>query len=550
MPCPHCDSPLLVSEKYEDMRCPTCANLSTIPYSTLRPELEATRDHLSEDRLIELLKDYKKTQLILILIRESNKAAHEMYQRRRTQTREFLFASRLIKLLLPETGFGNKLFNIDNELPELIDTTFGHQSLIQRTLDHLEERFQYAHYKVGIKDASNFFGKFQRYESEFNYCFIRCLKSLMGGFPEEQELFDRAHDAFRGFDTPDSNNIESVREFAEIFFELIISFGFLFSSQESLNEVYQQPLPESVTILDLSDFIERIDLQYSGGPLNEIKETGELAVAEWPQVQSAGYEIFGDDWENVRDRILMHPGNTDAHPFLFGLPIKEKPVGHRLGTPVKIDVPKVFYPYHHSHLIRFQLFPLLHDETGTPGHRVLETVGDGRGQRYEWNVYEFLDEQDYHVYHSLVSLVGGEHEVDILVVDENAGELWFIECKYLMPAVRMDTPDGIRAFNDKVDSKVFPEDSEAFDEKVDWWLDHQPGEPFKSQTEWDTGDRVRQQFEEAWSNYEVKRFVVSNLVPSYTKKRGIVFMTDLEFLEFLETGETPYMPKREAWVPD
>lgn len=549
MPCPHCDSPLLVSEKYEDMRCPTCANLGIIPYSTLYPELEATRDYFSEDQLVDLLKDYEKTQLILLLIRESNKAAHEVWQHRRTPVREFLYASRLIKLLLPETGFGDELLDLDGEQPELIDLIFSHQFLIQRTLDHLEGHFQYAYPKVGIDDTSSFFDKFQRYESEFNYCFIRCMKSLMGGFSEEQELFDRAHNAFRDFDTPESDTVESVRQFAEIFFELIISFGFLFSSHDSLNDVYQQSLPEPVTILDLSDFIDRIALQYSGGPLNEIRETGELAVADLLQVQSAGYDIFGDDWEDVRDRILMHPNNTDAHPFLFGLPIKEKALGYRPGIPVQIDVPKVFYPYYHSRLIRFQLFPLLHDETGTLGHHVLEAVGDGRGQRYEWNVYEFLDKQDYHVYHSLISLVGGEHEVDVFVVDENTGELWFIECKYLMPTIGMDTPDGIRAFNDKVDCKVFPEDSEAFDEKVDWWLEHQPGEPFKSQTEWDTNDRQRQQFKERWADYEVKRFVVSNLVPSYTKKRGVVFMTDLEFLKFLSTGEMPYIPKRESWIP-
>lgn len=109
-------------------------NLGTIPYSTFRPELEATRDHLSENQILDLLKEYEKTQLILLLIRESNKAAHETYQHRQMQVREFLFASRLIKLILPETGFGDKFLDVDDEQPELIDMIFSHQFLIQGTV--------------------------------------------------------------------------------------------------------------------------------------------------------------------------------------------------------------------------------------------------------------------------------------------------------------------------------------------------------------------------------------------------------------------------------
>lgn len=548
MPCPECNSPLLVSEKYEDMRCPTCTDIDIIPYSTLKPELEATQDFLSDDQLIEMLKDYSKTQLILLLIRESNKAAEGIYKERKGQVREFLYSSRIVKLLLPETGFGDMHLDVNDEQHELVDAVLGHQFLIQRTLNHLDSRFEYAFPKVGIDETTDFFGKFQRYQSEFNYCFIRCMKSLMGGFEEEQELFDCAQLAFRSFDTPNANDIDSVQEFAETFHELIISFGFLFSSHESLNDVYKKSLPESVTILDLTDFLDRIDLQYSGGPLDQIKETGRLAMAELPEVEAAGYEIFGDDWEDVQDRIILHPGNTDAHPLFFGFPVKEKAPGYRPGIPVMIDVPKIFYPYFHSHLIRYQLFPLLHDEHGKLGHNVLKTVNDARGDLYEWNIYEFLNEHGYHVYLSLISLVGGEHEVDLLVVDEDAGELWFIECKYLMPEVGMDTPEGILDFNEKFDEHVFPDSSEAFDEKVDWWLEHQPGNQFKSKINRNTNSRQLQEFKKIWADYEVKRFVVSNLVPTYTKKREIVFMTDLEFLEFLLTGETPYLPKREKWV--
>jgi uncharacterized Zn finger protein (UPF0148 family) len=78
MPCKICDTPLLVSHKYEDLRCPNCSNLSTASLNRVEVEVQNSRDLLGEERVMELLKQYKKTQLVLALLRMGNKAEPDM----------------------------------------------------------------------------------------------------------------------------------------------------------------------------------------------------------------------------------------------------------------------------------------------------------------------------------------------------------------------------------------------------------------------------------------------------------------------------------------
>lgn len=207
MPCTACDSPLLVSHKYEDLRCPHCSNLSTVPLDQVKVEVRNSRDLLGEDRVLELLKQYKKTQLVLALLRMGNKAANQMWDDRGFPVRNFAIPPAIIKKILPESGFGDDTLDVDDWPPNTLDTVLSHHFLTLKRLSHLEEQFVYAHPKIPEPTGQDtVFTRFDIYSSEYDYCFIRCLRSLMGGDFDHKDQFDEVAMNFRDFDTTSGMN--------------------------------------------------------------------------------------------------------------------------------------------------------------------------------------------------------------------------------------------------------------------------------------------------------------------------------------------------------
>lgn len=548
MPCHICNSPLLVSHKYENLRCPSCSNLSTVPLDQVEVDVRNSRDLVGEERVLELLKQYKKPQLLLALLRMGNKAANQMWEDRGFLVRDFAVPPAIIKKVLPETGFGNKSLDVYNWPPETLDTILSNHFSVLKRLSHLEERFVYAYPKVPEHNGrSTVFSRFDIYSSEYDYCFVRCLRSLMGGNTDLKALFDEVELNFRDFDTTPGDELETVREFGETFYEFIVAMSFLLSSDDLLGDTYHNEFPGDVTIYDIRRFIVRLDIQFYGEALDRIEEEGELATTSWQELEVTGRAVFGEDWPAVRNEIVMTPENPEAHPFLFGIPVEEETPGSRQGSKLTIEIPRVFYGRDYSQFIRFQMFPLLHDEDGTIGGEVLKEITKDRGKPYERNIYEYLKNEGFEVYHSLKHYGDNDHELDLLVVANERDEVWFIECKYKLPFMRMNTAAGIKDFNKKMYNAVFI-DGEAFDEKVDWWLANKPGDNFTWQEGEAKRDRTAAPFCEEWGDRTVRRFVVSNLVPSFVVSRGVRFITDMEFAQFLKSGSLPYLPKRSRWV--
>lgn len=548
MPCNRCDSPLLVSQKYEDLRCPNCLDLGYTSSDIIRSGVDDMRDLLGEDAILGVLKEYKKTQVILALLRMGNKAANQIWEHRGIPLREFTTPPQFLKFLLPETGFGTEELDIHDWPPEVIETALQHHFLVLRYLNKLEEQFLYAFPRTKPKAGlQTVLSRHDLFDSEFEYCFDRNRTNLMGSSEELRPKFDKVDSELRNFDTPSGNQIESVREFAEVFYEFIIALSFFMSSDKRLNRTYYNDFPESVTVLKIKDLIDSLDLQFEGGALTVMREQGELGTTTLPELNLSGQEVFGDDWEVVRNEIVMSPETPDAHPFLFAAPIEEEAHESPPGIQSSIVVPRVFYARDYASFIRFQMFPLLYDEDGNIGHFVLKKVTETRSEEYERNVHQYLQRKGFETYHSLKHYKANEHELDVLALPPDRDEVWFIECKYKLPKLRMNTSEGMRAYNKKMTEAVF-EDGEPFDQKVDWWLENMPGDRFTTQIGEADEDRKPKQFEQSWEDLTVRRFVISNLVPSYPVKRGVVFLTGMEFVELVESDNLPYQPKHDYLV--
>jgi hypothetical protein len=555
MPCLTCGTPLLVGHKFNSLYCPNCLDLGVVDPENVQEQIDQTRQIVSEDQAMTMLNEYDKNHLILLLIDELNRISHSFYDQFDSELpiRKFAYTSYLLKLVYERDDFGDEQFEYqEDNLPETIGLIYDLIDKVYRKLDQVEDGFVYAvKPPVEPHNPKPFVGEHIFFESEYRYCFLRCLDSLAGGSKEGIEFFYRAHEEARSFEKTDVDNIDSLQEFISTFFEIIVTMAFMLSTDKTLNKIYHKSLPDSVDAFDLKGFLDCIDSQFTEEGIAHIDETGTLPVAAEEGVNQCGENVFGDDWEAVRESLLVSENNVDAHPFLFKI-IREHVITQDAGRPpVTKDEPVILYPRYYNQLIRFQLFPLLENGDSPSGQDLLDKECKSRGEQFEYNLYEFLKDDGYECYYSSWFTKSDQHEIDLIVVNQSDEELWFIECKFLLPETHMRTASGVIRLNQKFDSKVYKEDTEHYDaesgkpfpEKVETWLNEKPGDSFLSHLDRDCEERVEQQFAEKWTDFDVRMFVVSNVVPSYIEKQNVEFLTDVEFIEMLEDEVEIYTPK-------
>ncbi len=191
--------------------------------------------------------------------------------------------------------------------------------------------------------------------------------------------------------------------------------------------------------------------------------------------------------------------------------------------------------------MKFQIFPLLKNGEYSSGHELLTSLTAERGEVYERNLYDFLTQKGVECYHGAEITRNNPKEIDLLCIFDD--RIVFIEVKYLLPPIRINGPEGIRILNEKFDRLIFNEtpegaDREAegkpFPEKVEAWRDLNPGDSFSSQVGLNESDREQQEIPEEWNELEVKKYVISNVIPSYVMKEGVRFITDLELYRLIE----------------
>jgi hypothetical protein len=208
---------------------------------------------------------------------------------------------------------------------------------------------------------------------------------------------------------------------------------------------------------------------------------------------------------------------------------------------------KIIYPKFYDLIVRLQLFPLFRNGPDQPtGHDLLSEITAKRGKQFEQNLYEYLKALWYESYHSAELSKNYATEIDVTVVNED--EIWFIERKYLMQEINMNSAEGIKRVNETFDHKVFNQEGgyghaptgDPFDERVERWLNLKDGKEFQTQVGPDEDATKIREFKPEWLDLEPRMMVVSNIVPSYTTKRNVKFLTDVEFVELLEGWYEPF----------
>lgn len=551
MPCSNCGQVLLVHHEYEDLRCPQCLNLGIEDQQIIKAKVERDRELLRDENLVKLLEDYSKDHLLLYLMERLNAISHDFYENRRLNNREFSYLNYLIKIIYPEDrgDFGNEYLQRGDSIDDRIDALLDAQAQLVNALNHVQDRFRLCiKYPVPMKDSKFLFGDYLLYDSEYRYCYQRCLRSLISGSEEYLDVFDKTHEEIRNFDSPPGDETDTLEKFADTFFEFINSLLFVASADDIVGNIYTTFPPAHVTVFGIQELLDCIDQQFTDAENNVLLQDSTLGWTTEDGLDEAGKSVFGDGWEDVKKSIVVSQKNLDAHPFLFKINIEDvvrRPSGR---PPVTVEKTRIAYPRFYSMLLKYQIFPLLNNGDESSGHNILQNISASRGDQFERNLYDYLSEQGFECYHSAVLPGNNPSEIDLLVVNNDENEIWFIECKYVLPETDMNAEEGIQRLNEKFDYKIFKQpgayDSDPtgdpFPDKVERWLELDSGNQFKWQEDDDSSNRVEKIFQKEWMELNPIMFVVSNLVPSYVEKNGVRFRTDMELLETIEESDPVY----------
>lgn len=496
------------------------------------------------------MQDYKKSHLLLYLIERLNIVSHGFYENRRLNMREFAYLNYLIKLVYStdKSEFGDQYLDRGDELDEEIDMLLSTQAKLVRALDHIEDRFRLClEYPVPMDNGKFLFADYDLRDTEYRYCFQRCLCSLICGREEDVELFDKTHEKIRNFERPSIEEIDTLENFGDTFYGFILSMLFIASSDSTVGDIYGTLMPDHVSVFDLKEFLDRIDSQFADEEGELILQDSTLAMTEEDGLNRAGENTFDDDWQEVWEYVVVSEDNLDAHPFLFEIEITDVYYQQQGRPPKTRELTRFIYPRWYAQLLRYQIFPLLQNGDEDSGHEILSTVATRRGKQFEENLYEYLTGCSFECYHSAEIPGEDSSEIDLLIVNEQEEEFWFVECKYLMPELLMNTAEGVEALNGKFDHKVFNIEADGyqgtptglpFPEKVETWLGLDPGDRFTAQDE--NGEEKEHEMKESWQELKVRKMVVSNLVPSYIIKETVEFRTDMELLEMIEDKDDVY----------
>lgn len=557
MPCTVCGSLLGVREMESDLQthlyCPRCEGQDVEAKAVIDAKTEFLREDskLQQKNIPEPLKKYRKHELLYYLITRINKHAHRFFERNGILLSEFGYLPELIREVFREDGFGDQRLNTAREVDEDITILRDGYSVLHRSFHDASDGFV-----ICVKDGepSVNFEKFtQDYDlipTEKDLAFNRIVTSLVCGGAENWQTYNIVTDTLRNFiDHDELSYPETVEEFAHYWYEFIMQLKVTASLDEFVNDVYYSQLSNEITILQIESFLKELDESLAQIKWEKTNKGLPVSV-DRALVDAAGEKAFGECWETVKDQLIVRKDNPDGHSFLFEIEqTKVFPKADGSGT-ATISERTLVYPKHYARLLKFQIFPLLRNEgTADTGHKLLKRLTEERSETYEENFYNFVKDNSVECYLRPEISASDGSELDILRVLDN--EIHFIELKLLVPPPNLRREEGMTVLNEKFDLTIFNEESErvnrtatgkTFPEKMDMWLGLAAGDSFNADRSASSPARESKTIGGDWWEKDVRRFVVSNLSPTYIEKDGIRFLTDFEYVVLLEGDETVLYP--------
>jgi len=546
MPCIDCDHTLVYHGEKEILYCPSCLDLPVSDENEIKQKASTFReDYLNSLELIGLLEEYGSLRVISELLHELNGGAYGLPDGNRMQFNKFFTPTPLIKTVYEQWDEFDHHLNPDNadvqdEVTEDIESLLEAASTLIPILNQIQEDF------AAVIELIPWYGNWTEFyannefkHTEYWLCSERCKRATIGARDELREQFLEQQEIFRTFTkSKNKDDIDTVREFGDFWHGFIASMGFSATLEKSLQDAFTTDFPDFVTIFDIEEFLGCIDNAVEDQLRSRAEHDYRSLSMDESRFDKCGEHVFGAEWDRVKEHILVSPSNPDAHPMFFKVSGTQdtKLPSWRRSRPMPFN--KILYPDYFSLLLKFQIFPMLENNGLETSTDVLDDLTAKRGLEFERSVFEYLQGKGLEAYHSCEMTKQDGNEIDVIF--RRDGTLYFVEVKFVLPTLSMQTQRGIKDVNATFDEKIFT-DGKPFDEKVAAWEDLESGFEFTHQEGPEKDDRVSKEIPSEWGGLDVEMLVVSNFVPSYLEKRGVQFLTDLELHQWIGYGEDVFI---------
>ena len=563
MPCEECGHLLCFEEPEEGedivpatLYCPRCEGL-TLEYES-RVNLKTNwvlEEHLSDYRVIGAITQFRKRDLVFYLTWRLNKETSRLFESAEMKFSEIKTVTYILKQVYGRTDFGEETVgDIENPPDEIEDIIEGY-SIVLRCIRDVENDFLAC---VGQPErhldwkGNRFVEEYDFRPTEYNLCFERCIRSIIGGRKKNRVDFEFVADNLRLADKTPPENIETLKDFGDCWYQLIVSLKFIASADELANDVYYTDMPASLDVFQIEEFIDELNRLTSDRDQAIVREESALFELHPEWVEKCGKTVFGSDWAEIKQYLIFSESTLDAHPFLFYIEYSALQDTSGLGSPMEVPKAGVIYQPDFAEIMKLQMYPLFKNGSNKSGHTLLSDLTAGRGANFERKLYDYLQEKGHECYYEPIITKNNENEIDLILIHE--GKIWYIEVKFFMPTKAILTSGGIEEINEKFDFKIFNIDTDQrnsspsgkpFPRKVKAWTELDPGSTFSSLMYKEGRERKEQRVKEKWKSLETEILVVSNLVPSYVEKEGVQFLTDLEFYKLIENDERVFSDIRE-----
>jgi len=549
MPCSDCGQVLVYDQGKNSLYCPACRSLSVVESDEINKEVTALqKQYFNYPDLVSLLDEFGSIRIIAELVEDLNEAAAGLQlENRMPFGRMFHTLPILVSVYEDIEEFDSHIDPSDEkaakEVKEAIEAIQNADTNLVPILKGIQEDFIIP---IKIADVQNhwkdFYKNHEFEKSEYWLCTERCMHANVGARDELREDFLQHQEIFRSFEKPETDNIETVQDFGDAWYSLIVSLGFAASLDNDVKTAFTTYFPDHVTIFDIQDLLYKVGKHVTElGFVLDREDFRSVPISE-SDFDKCGEEVFGEEhWEDVKNLVLVSKETPDAHPLFFKISgtKEEKRQGWRTSRPVPYN--RVLFGDYLAKITKFQVYPFLKNGDAAKSTDILDDLTAKRGHQFERFVYEYLlkTKSTSDVYFSCKTSKQQGNEIDVIFTHD--GTVYFVECKFMLPTLNMRSQKGIQKINKKFDKKVFKEgenvNGKSFDKKVTAWraLDnedeilHRPTSDV-SKREWTT-------VPEDWISRDYKMLTVSNFVPSYLKKRGVRFITDLELYKWIENDE-------------
>lgn len=112
-----------------------------------------------------------------------------------------------------------------------------------------------------------------------------------------------------------------------------------------------------MTIFEIQALIENVNDAVDEELVARGPDNHDSIAMDKDEFDECGEDVFGDDWDEVKDHILVKPGNKVAHPMFFKVSGTRdvKLPNWRHSRPIPFD--RVLYPDYFTFLLQLQIFP-------------------------------------------------------------------------------------------------------------------------------------------------------------------------------------------------